>query len=290
MAKKTQNKSLRSHFPSFGSKFLFFAILSLCLLVLDQRDNRLEFFRQSISTLIHPIYLIVDTPITLWNSIRKLTKNQNKLLRENKALQFNQQLSDIKLQRFATLEAENLRLREILEATTRISNKFSIARIMSIDTDPFKHSILINKGKKDGIFQGQTLIDYKGVVGQITQVNLFSSKGILITDPNHAIPIEINRNGIRTVALGTGGFNNLKLPFLPNNTDIDEGDLLVTSGLGRAFPPGYPVAIVEHIELDPLEQFATISAKPLAALNQNREVILIWNSLQENDEETLSKK
>ena len=100
----------------------------------------------------------------------------------------------------------------------------------------------------------------------------------------------INRNGIRTIALGTGGFNNLKLPFLPNNTDIDEGDLLVTSGLGRAFPPGYPVAIVEHIELDPLEQFATISAKPLAALNQNREVILIWNDLQENNEETLSKK
>jgi len=122
------------------------------------------------------------------------------------------------------------------------------------------------------------MVDADGVVGQVIEAGLLSSQGLLISDPDHALPVEVNRNGLRTIAVGTGEFDSMDLPFLPNNADVNEGDLLVTSGLGGAFPAGYPVAVVESVTRIPQEPFALVTARPAAALNQVREIMLIWSA------------
>jgi rod shape-determining protein MreC len=157
---------------------------------------------------------------------------------------------------------------------------------MSVSSNPFRHVLVVDKGTRDGVFDGQALIDADGVVGQIIEAGVLSSQGILISDPDHALPVEVNRNGLRTIAVGTGEFDRLVLPFLPNNADVREGDLLVTSGLGGAFPAGYPVAIVDSVVRIPQEPFAAVSAQPSAALNQVREIMLIWSAEDAPPDET----
>jgi rod shape-determining protein MreC len=142
--------------------------------------------------------------------------------------------------------------------------------------DPYRHQIQINKGSLDRLYEGQPLLDSQGVMGQLIDVGPFTARAMLITDPSHAIPVQVNRNGLRTIALGTGSIDRLDLPHIPNNADIRVGDLLVTSGLGGRFPPGYPVADVTAVEQDPGDTFSHISARPRAALDSSREVLLVW--------------
>jgi len=151
---------------------------------------------------------------------------------------------------------------------------------MSVSANPFRHVLVIDKGTNDGVFSGQAIVDADGVVGQVIEAGVLSSECLLISDPGHDLPVEVNRNGLRTIARGTGEYNRLDLPFLPNNADIEPGDLLVTSGLGGAFPAGYPVAVVESVTRIPQEPFASVSAIPSAALNQVREIMLIWSAEQ----------
>jgi rod shape-determining protein MreC len=165
----------------------------------------------------------------------------------------------------------------MLDATQRVRNQVRVAQIMSVSSDPFQHVLVIDKGSRDGVYDGQAMIDDSGVLGQIVETGLLSAEGILISDPDHALPIEVNRNGLRTIAVGTGHYDQLNLPFLPNNADIQVDDLLVTSGLGGAFPAGYPVAVVGSVIRNPQEPFAEVTATPVAALNQVRELMLIWN-------------
>jgi rod shape-determining protein MreC len=172
----------------------------------------------------------------------------------------------------------------MLEATPRGSDRIRVSEILSVSANPFRHVIVVDKGLRDGVFDGQAMVDASGVVGQVIEAGLLSSQGILISDPDHALPVEVNRNGLRTIAVGSGKFTQLDLPFLPNNSDIQVGDLLVTSGLGGAFPAGYPVAIVESVERIPQEPFASVSATPSAALNQVREVMLIWPEIPSDAE------
>jgi len=154
---------------------------------------------------------------------------------------------------------------------------------MSVDANPFSHSLVINVGSLDGVFDGQALIDANGVVGQVIKTGLLTSQAMLISDTDHALPVEVNRNGLRTIAVGTGQIGSLNLPFVVNNADIRVGDLLVTSGLGGAFPAGYPVAVVSSITLIPQQPYANVSATPAAALGQVREIMLIWSSGAQRD-------
>ena len=175
--------------------------------------------------------------------------SREELISENKKLYAEQLQKELALQRLASLEQENIRLREILNASLSINNSFQIARIISTNTNPFRHLVVINKGEQDGAYDGQVLVDSNGVIGQILQTNFLSAKVILISDTDHAIPVEINRNGFRAIAQGNGSFESLNIPFIPNNADIKIGDLLMTSGLGGKFPNGYPVAIVDSLSL-----------------------------------------
>lgn len=270
-----QHRSPRSQ--ALGTRFLLLAALSILLLVIDHRDNHLRTVRQVIDGAVYPFRVLVDAPVSAWLWISETVTSRNDLLLENSRLHAERLLSNGRLQRFAALEAENSRLRALLEATESVPNQVRVAEIMSVSANPFRHVLVINKGSHDGVYDGQAMIDADGVIGQIIETGLLSAQGILISDPDHALPVEVNRNGLRTIAVGTGAYDRLDLPFLPNNADIQEGDLLVTSGLGGTFPAGYPVAIVNSVTRIPREPFADVSAQPAAALNQVRELMLIWN-------------
>lgn len=266
--------------PALGLRLLLLAGLSILLLVIDHRDNHLDTVRKAIGATVYPLRVIVDAPVSLWRWTQETTASRNQLQIENSRLNTERLLTKARLQRYSALEAENARLRAMLEARTQVRDQVRVAEIMSASSNPFRHVLVVDKGTRDGVYNGQTLVDANGVVGQIIEAGILSSQSILISDPDHALPVEVNRNGLRTIAVGTGDYEQLDLPFLPNNADIQLGDLLVTSGLGGAFPAGYPVAIIDSITRIPQEPFAVVTAKPAAALNQIREVMLIWSSVE----------
>ncbi len=281
MAAAKSNQRIHStNSPALGLRLLLLAGLSILLLVIDHRDNHLDTLRKAIGATVYPLRVVVDAPVSLWLWTQDSTASRNQLQVENARLNTERLLTKARLQRYSALEAENARLRVMLEARTQVRDQVRVAEIMSASSNPFRHVIVVDKGTRDGVYDGQTLVDANGVVGQIIEAGVLSSQSILISDPDHALPVEVNRTGLRTIAVGTGDYEHLDLPFLPNNADIVQGDLLVTSGLGGAFPAGYPVAIIDSITRIPQEPFAVVTAKPAAALNQIREVMLIWSSVE----------
>ncbi len=271
--------------PALGVRTVALLILSIILMVYDHRTQQLDTVRSAIGAVVYPLQVVVDTTARAWGWMVESSTSRNELELENARLRVAQRLTRAELQQLLALEAENARLRDLLEARDRITGDVRVAGIMSVDANPFRHNIVIDVGSQDRVYEGQSLIDASGVVGQVLKTGLSSSQAILISDPDHALPVEVNRNGLRTIAFGTGQFDRLDLPYLPNNADIQPGDLLVTSGLGGAFPPGYPVARVMEVNRLPQQQFAEVSAKPEASLNQVREVMLIWMSDEEADGE-----
>ena len=271
--------------PALGLRLLLLASLSILIMVIDHRENRLDAVRRAIGATVYPLRVVVDAPVAILHWLQKSRESRNELRLENSRLNTERLLTHARLQRYSALEAENARLRAMLEARTRMTDEVRVAGIMSVSSNPFRHVLVIDKGQNDGVYDGQAMVDANGVVGQVIETGLFSAQAILISDPDHALPVEINRNGLRTIAVGTGEFNRLDLPFLPNNADVSEGDLLVTSGLGGAFPAGYPVAIVDSVTRIPQEPFAAVSAEPAAKLNQVREIMLIWSIADEDDTE-----
>ncbi len=278
MARANSKQQFGTSFsPALGLRFLLLAGLSILLMVVDQRENHLDAVRKAIGATVYPLRIIVDAPVSAWRWIATTTTSHNTLQLENSSLRTERLITRARLQRYSALEAENTRLRAMLEARTRMSEQVRIAEILSVSSQPFRHVLVIDKGTRDNVYDGQAVIDADGVLGQVIEAGLLSSQSMLISDPGHALPVEVNRNGLRTIARGIGEYDILDLPFLPNNADIEPGDLLVTSGRGGAFPAGYPVAVVETVTRIPQEPFASVTATPVAALNQVREVMLIWS-------------
>jgi rod shape-determining protein MreC len=255
---------------------LLLAGLSILLQYIDHRDDYLDTVRKAIGATVYPLRIIVDAPVSTWRWLDETTASRSELELENSRLSVERLLTRGRLQRFAALEAENARLREMLEARDQMRDQVRVAEIMSVSANPFRHVLVVDKGTSDGVFDGQAIIDADGVVGQVIEAGVASAQCLLISDPGHDLPVEVNRNGLRTIARGTGDFISLDLPFLPNNADIEPGDLLVSSGLGGVFPQGYPVAVVDTVTRIPQEPFASVTAIPAAALNQVREVMLVW--------------
>ena len=275
VADSTDSEHRSTKSPALGLRFLGLAALSIVLLVVDHRENHLDAVRKVVGATVYPLRILVDAPVSSWRWIRENTTARNDLLLEISRLNAERLLTHARLQRFTALESENARLRAMLDATAKVRDQVQVAEIMSVSSNPFRHILVIDKGSRDGVYNGQAMIDADGVVGQVIEAGLLLSNGVLISDPDHALPVQVNRNGLRTIAVGTGEFDRLDLPFLPNNADIEEGDLLVTSGLGGAFPSGYPVGVVDSVTRIPQEPFADVTAKPAARLNQVREIMLI---------------
>jgi rod shape-determining protein MreC len=272
----TDNKPLFERGPSLGARMVLLAVLSVSIMVLDHQQGHLETVRRALSVAVYPIRVLIDMPTASFGWVREQSAQRQRLVNENRELRIESLRQRVGLQQLAALEAENARLRTLMDSPARLANRVKVAEILAVDLDPYRHRIALNRGEQAGIYNGQALLDAEGIVGQVVRVNPLGAEAILITDPSHATPVEINRNGLRTVALGLGDVTRLDLPFLPNSADIRVGDLLVSSGLGNAFPAGYPVARVTLVERRPGASFARIEAEPTAALNRARQVLLIW--------------
>ena len=181
-----------------------------------------------------------------------------------------------RLQQFDSLEAENIRLRNMLGSAARVADRALAADLKEVSPEPFTRKVVVARGSRDGVYVGQPVIDAHGIMGQVTQVASHVSRVTLITDAGHAIPVLDNRSGLRTLVFGTGDPDSMRVPYLTASEDIKEGDLLVSSGMGGTFPPGYPVAQVLKIANDPNESFLDILVKPAAQLNHGKQVLLIW--------------
>lgn len=266
------------------ARLAFFIALSVLLMVADHRFQHVENVRSFLSGTIAPLRYAVNLPAELfgWTSEQVATRNEliervRKLERVNLRLRARQQ-------KFETLRSENNRLRTLLESSAKRDERVLVAELLSVDLDPYRQQVVLNHGSRSGVYQGQPLIDAHGVMGQIIHVGPVTATALLISDPNHALPVQINRNGLRTIASGTGEPDRLELLYIPNSADVRVGDLAVTSGLGGRFPSNYPVAMIEEVERRPGESFARVTARPRAQLDRSREVLLVWPDDQEVQE------
>lgn len=275
-----------------GLRLVLLCFFSIALMVLDNQNQTIRDVRRVLSAVVYPIQLLVDAPFALGRWVGDSLSTTTTLRAKNEELNRRILTQSARLQRMAALEAENARLRALLESTAKVGDRVLIAEIMSVDMNPFRHKIVVNKGSRHGVFVGQALIDAEGIVGQVIRDQIFSAEAILITDVDHALPVELVRNRLRTIAVGTGDLERLSMPYLPRNADVIEGDLLVSSGLGGTFPAGYPVGIVSEVISETGKPFLKISATPAAALNRIREVLLIWpepgESSVTDEEETVA--
>ncbi len=264
--------------PAVTLRMIILVIASIVLMTVDHRWNHLEIVRSTLSHLLYPLQYTIDLPIRLYYWSDETLSTHQSLLDDNRRLEDLHLQTRVQLQKLDILEKENDRLRELLSATPKLGEKILIAEIIKVDVDPFRQLIVINKGSNDNVYKGQAIIDAQGVMGQITHVNALSSMAMLITDASHALPVQIDRTGLRAVAFGTGKIDFLDLRHMPHNADIRKGDKLITSGLGGRFPANYPVAIITHVDRPPGESFARVRAEPLALLDQSREVLLLWHN------------
>ena len=254
---------------------MLYGLLAVVLMAMDQRGHYVPRVRAIIDRAVEPVYHLVEWPVGALRNLfgqfqsRRSLRNQNERLGEQLLSQ------QAALQRLHTLEEENRRLRALFEGAQSLSYEYRFAELVRVDLDPFSHRVLIDRGSEDGVVQGQAVIDGTGVMGQVEEVQTHFARVRLISDPSHALPVQINRTGLRTVAFGSGETGYLNLPNVPREADVRIGDLLVTSGLGDRFPGGYPVAEVTEIDREEGLAFAVVQAKPLASLDRGREVLLI---------------
>lgn len=287
MVASRDSRTNPARIPALGLRFLSLISISILLMYFDNRDDHLDTVRKGIGAAVYPLRVAVDAPARFWAWLGDSTTSRNDLELELARLKAERLYTNARLQKLNALEAENVRLRSILGARSHVRDRTRVVEIMSVDANPYDHSLVIDAGTRDGVFDGQALVDADGVVGQVIRAGLMTSQAMLISDTDHALPVEINRNGLRTIVVGTGKIDRLELPFVVNNADIRVGDLLVTSGLGGAFPSGYPVAVVEMVTRIPQEPYADVVAKPAASLGQVREVLLVYSAAADTAEETI---
>jgi rod shape-determining protein MreC len=262
--------------PPLGATFLTLALASVALMVADKRYNQLEQVREWLSAAAYPVQAAVDLPFRAWDWVTDSFADRSRLREENLELTARLRLANLQLQRFAALEDENRRLRDMRENSAGVADRVLVASIMNVDLDPFRHRVLVDKGARDGVFKGQAVLDAEGIFGQVSQVHAETAEVILISDAEHAIPVQSNRSGVRTIAVGTGDSDRLSLPFVTVESDLKVGDLLISTGIGGVFPRGYPVAEVTRVDRTAAATFALVDARPTARLDRNREVLLVW--------------
>jgi rod shape-determining protein MreC len=259
-----------------GFRFTFYALLAVVVMYLDQRQHYLEHVRYLLQAAAYPIQLAVNSPPAAWRWIRESTQGRAQLEAENARLRAAARDLELRSMRYEALAHENGELRGLAAALPPVADRWLPAEIVNIQLSSLRQRLLLNRGAANGVFKGQAVLDDKGLIGQTTHVGPWSAEVILITDPEHAVPVRLERTGLRTIAVGAGDTTSLALPYLPANADIKSGDLLVTSGLGGVFPEGYPVARVTEVHRDAVQPLAQVRAAPLAHVDTDSEVMLVW--------------
>ena len=263
------------------SKLLFSLILSFGLIYLDHKDQYLNKVRSYISATIYPLYVATNAPKNIFLNLKESMGQRENIVLENQRLKTENIALSSKIQKIYKLEKENRRLHELLDSKPKSEDVFVLAEIIAENPDPFKHRIIINKGSKENVQVNQSAADSKGIIGHIFRDQIFGSEVLLITDPEHAIPIEVARTGLRSIALGTGSYEEIQFSFLAANTDIQKGDILLTSGLGEQYPSGYPVGVIEQVSVIEGEPFLEVLAKPFAKLTNINEVWVIQRAVDQ---------
>jgi rod shape-determining protein MreC len=273
----SSGSSLGGRGPSFGLRFFCYAVISVVLMFLDKRGTWLEKARYGLQAAVYPLQLAVNSPSAAWRWLEESFTTREKLQAEVDKLR--NQLRDQQLitLRQAALAEENATLRGLNAALPEIIEKRLIGEVISVELSSVRQRLLVNRGGRDGVHKAQPVITGAGVIGQVFRTGPFSSEIILITDSEHALPVQVLRSGVRTIALGIGRETTLELPYVPQNYDVQKGDVLVTSGLDRVFPFGLPVARVTDVQRDPTQPLARIIAEPLARVESDREVLFIWS-------------
>src|SRR3984893_5316624 len=274
MAFGTGASSARGGSPGF--RFTIYAILPIIIMFLNQRGAYLEQIRYALNIAVYPIQLAVSSPSAAWRWLQESVATRDALRAENERLITRNRELELRSMRYEALAHENDQLRGLREALPSVADRWIVAELVDIQLNSLRQRVLVNRGTRNGLFKGQAVLDDKGLLGQTTHVGPFSAEVILITDPEHAVPVQIERTGLRTIAVGTGDTASLALPYLPANADVKTGDVLITSGLGGVFPAGYPVGRVAEVHRDAVQPLAQVRAVPFASMNIDREVMLVW--------------
>lgn len=264
----------KSRHSSIG--FVFALVLSLAVMIADYHYRCLDSVRSGFSLLVAPLQYLVDYPVRMMGWTRSLVSAKKSLIDENIQLRYQQIMLEAKLQKLLVLSHENSQLKALLSASSAAEMRAIAAQILAVDTTNVRQLLVLNKGKRDGVFVGQPVLDAKGVMGQIIDVGFMTSTVLLVSDSKSAVPIRNNRTGERAILVGNNSMSELSLINLPRTSLIAKGDLLVTSGLGRRYPEGYPVGRVEQVNNIPGDDFIKVSVSPIALLNRNRLVLLVW--------------
>lgn len=263
--------------PSPVARLVFFSLLSLLLLFIDARYQYLESTRSLLSTLIYPLQRIAALPPLLWRETDDFFTTQSRLSRDNTQLRSQHDLDAVQLMQLQGLQAENNHLRSLLEIRQRLDLPMKLAEVLYAERDPSRRNLLVNLGSQANVQAGQAVLDDIGVVGQVTRVYPLLSEVTLITDKDHEVPVQVLRTGLRVILFGSGDSNELELRYTPVTADIQEGDLLVTSGIDGSYPPRLPVAKISHVERDPAYPFAHVLCTPIAGVN-NQHWLFIMSS------------
>lgn len=264
------------------ARLMFYGLLSIVLMTLDYRGGYVDSLRSLAWRAMEPVLLAVEAPFDLGQRLGEEMQERHELMARIEELERRDREQAAELVLLEELRDDNRELRALLEASRRLTTEFDAAELMSIDLNPWSHRVLINRGSRDGLTPGQPVMDTRGVMGQVDDVALNTAQVILITDPDHALPVRVQRTGLRTVAYGSGRINQLRLTDLPMNVDLQPGDVLVTSGLGGVFPAGLPVAEVDSVSRPVGEAFARAAVRPLARLDRARHVLVVESPAPES--------
>lgn len=256
---------------------LFLAVLlSVAGIVADARFHLFNGVRIYMDSVVSPLIYLADTPRQLADGVNEQLQSRSQLQESNQKLEEQLFLLRSDLLRLNQLTQENERLRGLLGSPIQADSRKMVAEILAVDSDPFVHKVIIDRGERNGVFEGQPVVNDQGVVGQVISVAKTTSRVLLITDLSHALPVRVMRNDIRAIASGSGSLDELNLKNIPRSADLQQGDLLVTSGLGGRFPMGYPVAKITRFSYEEGKPFAEVKAEPLAALDRLRYLLLLW--------------
>ncbi len=261
--------------PSAVVRLVFFSLLSLFLMIVDARYQHLELARTTLSVPIHALQRLATLPVDLWQQAGAYLVIQGSLVRDHAQLLQQHTVDAAQLQQLQVLQAENAQLRKLLQVQQKADYAMQLAEIVYVERDISQRKLLLDKGAQAGVLTGQVVMDDIGIVGQVTRVYPWLSEVTLITDKDHAVPIQVLRNGLRAVVFGSGDTGELALRYMPISSDIQEGDVLVTSGIDGTYPPGLPVAKVIRIERDPAYPFARVQCVPIAGVDRQRQLLIL---------------
>lgn len=261
--------------PSPAARLVFFSVLSLLLLFIDARYQYLESTRRVLAVMIYPFQRLTAMPGEAMGRIAIYFETQTHLLNENARLRQQHDMDAAQLAQLRAIEADNTQLRTLQGLQQRVDYPMQMAEIVYVERDIFKRKLIVDKGAQANVQPGQVVVDDNGVVGQVTRVYPWLSEVTLVTDKDHAVPIQNLRNGLRAVVFGSGDSSEMSLRYMPVSADIVEGDVLVTSGIDGIYPPNLPVAKVLKVERDPAYPFARITCAPLAGVDRHRALLIV---------------